>query len=63
MATMTRQDFELIASTLKNVRATILGADHVIVHDLYAQAFAKALAETNAGFNAARFLKACGSKN
>lgn len=49
--TMTRKDFELIASTIR----TLTPAAHAEA----AQAFADKLAGTNAGFNRDRFLRAC----
>jgi hypothetical protein len=51
---MTRKDFELVARTIKKLNFTQ-------AHKLFiAESFADALTGTNAGFDRARFLKACG---
>lgn len=68
--TMTRQHFELIASTFKQVYEANTQGQHdsqseaVVDGALTALAYhlANALGETNALFNTERFLKACGVK-
>ena len=59
---MTRKDFELIADAIKNMKDSRDGEDWTINGALYpfAVQLADALATTNAQFDRARFLKACG---
>lgn len=54
---MTRKDFELIARTIKRLAGERNGGQS---KETVAEAFADALTGTNAGFDRARFLKACG---
>lgn len=56
---MSRQDFVLIANTVRALAHPTSGVT-VIAHRLVAEQFAAALAHTNERFNRARFLKACG---
>lgn len=49
---MTRKDFELVVRTIKGLDPSVRAAIGLV--------FADALAGTNAGFDRARFLKACG---
>lgn len=57
---MTRKDFELIAATLKEQRWHKLSEEQVTLLDNVALDFATRLHATNAAFDTARFLKACG---
>jgi len=61
---MTRQDFEMIAETIRANAAELdaaLGAEKGdIAFGITANAFADALAQTNPRFDRARFLRACG---
>ncbi len=60
---MTKQDFELIARTVRDereaaMRGVVLSAKDAC--DQMADAFARRLASTNPRFDRARFLRACG---
>ena len=55
---MTRKDFELIASTIRNMPSH--AASLRTARESCARAFADALGATNPRFDKARFLKACG---
>lgn len=58
---MTRQHFEFIATTLRELRRARRGF-HADAHRMVAEEFAARLRETNPGFNRERFLRACGIK-
>lgn len=57
---MTKQDFQLIADTIKGESFNWGGQMTDPQHERLASNFADALAHTNPRFDRARFLKACG---
>ena len=57
---MTRKDFELIASAIKDSRTNYSRPNHNKAVNEVAYNMADALAETNSKFDHRRFLTACG---
>jgi hypothetical protein len=56
---MTRKDYELIASAVKELTADYYAKDKQNTAELFARVFAN----TNPLFNAEKFIKACGVNN
>jgi hypothetical protein len=56
---MTRKDYRLIASILKNSLDNIVDD---MAHEALSDVFAEELANTNPRFNREKFLRACGAK-
>lgn len=57
---MTKQDFELIAETVRALGAPQYGYCRPVIRQHVANAFADRCGATNPRFDRARFLKACG---
>jgi hypothetical protein len=57
---MTKQDFELIADTIKQLSTVTCTFHGASCHRYLAERFADRLRQTNPRFNRQRFLSACG---
>jgi hypothetical protein len=60
---MTRNDFELIARTIRDLQKPQYGYLKDSTRERVAEAFADMAAGTNPNFNRARFLEACGVRS